>query len=428
MDVHEKSTDKPSESPSTVQGHLTPGDYLAYLNEAISSYRSDLARPGWTIWALVGALATAIWLLFDQLEAAAYSVRNTIVLLQTISLLLDAVTYFVPLAATSITDPTRQGGFRQSNLSLSQSRPTMIILTIRWAASALVAILLARSVPYYVTASAIIAVLLYLSVSALLFALSFMRYPYPIAAPLQTHISRGISGLLLVIGLVAAAGYARLLIPPAGSLTVADLRLASIVVAIWYLAFLLSRSPPGNAIYEALLAARRDFASGRITQEDTVRQVDIALSGSRLSDILQPEVAAILALYSRYDARMKSVSDQLATLEALWVQSSGKLTPEQAIITDSLMKSAFADLSESYRIFKKIPKAFTPLTRRGTMAKLLAGTQDVPLEDVQERLLLALEHTKMQSREAGERLKSVVRTTEGEDALKRYEKEIGPLD
>jgi hypothetical protein len=332
------------------------------------------------------------------------------------------------LTAPPILDSSRQGRFRQSDFGLGQSRPTIIILGLRWAASILAAVILASAVPAYVTIAAILSPLLYLLVSAFLFVLSFLRYPYPIAAPRQTRLSRAISAILVALGLVAAAGYARLLIPPVGSIDIADIRLASVVVAISYLAFLLSRSPPGNAIYESLLSARRDFASGRITHEDTVRQVDIALSGSRLSDMLQPEVAAILALYSQYDARMKSVSQQLATLEDLWVESSGMQDAKQEIIVESLMKSAFTDLGEAWRIFDRLPKAFTPLTRRGSMAKLLAGALEPPLGEVENKIRLAMDHSKLQSREVSERLKSLIRSTEGEAVLEKYEKEFGPLD
>src|SRR3989339_2138738 len=66
-------------------------DFLEYIDSEISYIESTYKRPGWTQWALLGALSASIWLLLDEFE----NVTN-FKIIDTLYLIL-AITFFQEL-------------------------------------------------------------------------------------------------------------------------------------------------------------------------------------------------------------------------------------------------------------------------------------------------------------------------------------------
>lgn len=64
----------------TATQKATTPDVLQYLNQEINQLLADQKQPGWTVWALLGALATTLWLLSEELGAPSVSVSNSLLL------------------------------------------------------------------------------------------------------------------------------------------------------------------------------------------------------------------------------------------------------------------------------------------------------------------------------------------------------------
>ena len=106
-------------------------DFINYLDQEISSYRSDLTRPGWTTWALVGAIAAASWLLLEQAEKSGFAFRNVLFVLLVVSLFLDAGTHLATLISGSTIKDSRPSKYRLASGLLGQNRVGLILLSIR---------------------------------------------------------------------------------------------------------------------------------------------------------------------------------------------------------------------------------------------------------------------------------------------------------
>ncbi len=59
--------------------------FVDYLSKEIDQLHEDIKRPGWTIWAIVAAIASLSWLLILELEKNLYQLDQVLLLFLIIS-------------------------------------------------------------------------------------------------------------------------------------------------------------------------------------------------------------------------------------------------------------------------------------------------------------------------------------------------------
>ncbi len=223
-------------------------DFVNYLNEEISSYHSDLTRPGWTTWAIVGAISAAIWLLLEQFEKSVFDLQNVFFLLLVVSFLMDAGIYLVALVSRRTVEDSGSSKFRMTSARFGQNRVGLILLIIRWAVQIILAVEFSFLVSWPITLGAIVTSALNLAGTLLLIVMSFLSSPIPRKIKPRQRGAVFTQSLLAVIALVALFGYLRAIPSLSPSIEVGDLRLASLIVAILFLIFLMVRSSSGQWI------------------------------------------------------------------------------------------------------------------------------------------------------------------------------------
>src|SRR5690606_39528612 len=67
--------------------------FLEYLNTEIEQIREDMKTPGWTQWAIIGALASIFWLLVLEVEKDVFDSNQTLMLFAIISLFVNTIRY-----------------------------------------------------------------------------------------------------------------------------------------------------------------------------------------------------------------------------------------------------------------------------------------------------------------------------------------------
>ena len=65
-------------------------EFDTFLDSEIENLRSEIQRPGWTSWALSGALAALVWILISLVEEGGYSLEAVGSLLLVVGLFLCA--------------------------------------------------------------------------------------------------------------------------------------------------------------------------------------------------------------------------------------------------------------------------------------------------------------------------------------------------
>src|SRR5260370_28272671 len=101
-------------------------DMVKLLEFEIGHIRTEQSKPGWTKWALMGGLATTLWLLTLELEQKKIRGRHVIFLFLLLSLSYDSVKLVSSVISKPL--PHRSAGrFVMVRTRLTQDRPLTIL-------------------------------------------------------------------------------------------------------------------------------------------------------------------------------------------------------------------------------------------------------------------------------------------------------------
>jgi hypothetical protein len=101
-------------------------EFNTFLDSEIENLRSEVERPGWTSWALTGALAALVWILISLVEQGNHSLKAVASLLLVISL----VTYCYALVKGHVSPglPSERPKGRLMPMHLINANMPVIIL------------------------------------------------------------------------------------------------------------------------------------------------------------------------------------------------------------------------------------------------------------------------------------------------------------
>jgi hypothetical protein len=407
---------------------LKTQEYIAYLDGEIEGLRRELEWPGWSRWAIVGAMATLVWLLFDLVETTSYSVSKIIVSILTVSLFTDGMTFLSQVVNRDRENSPEEIRFHVTKQIFGNNRGALLLLTARWIVPIVLAIGISDRVHLALTISSIMISVLFLLVAVPFMVLSFMRVHFPTSIGANRPSVRFISAVLGLVAVLSSLGYGEYLLHSLDGLDFPELRIVVTTLSLFVLLFLLTRSPHGLSILKSLTLVRRNLALNAISVEDAARETEIALAGLAASEAFQAEVSEILDLIGEGNSKMHSVNKQLVVLESLWAGSGGHLTDDQQTISDSLYRSTMLDVLSSNRFVKnKLEGKISSLNGRLAFAASLAGNTDDSLYSVMEKIRQALDENQAKAKENIESIVSLIRTTEGDEAVQKYEDEFGKL-
>ncbi len=96
------------------------------LNSETDNLRNEIQRPGWTTWALTGAVATLIWILIALVEEGDYSLKAVASILTVIWFL--ELPYLLVKGVISPNPPsTTTGGRFMPSYRAAANRPGIIL-------------------------------------------------------------------------------------------------------------------------------------------------------------------------------------------------------------------------------------------------------------------------------------------------------------
>lgn len=356
-----------------------------FLNSEIESLRSEIQRPGWTNWALTGALAALVWILISLIEQGNYNLREIGSLLLVISFSIYVYALIHGLIRPNL--PSQQHRGRLMHTDLTGSNITFIILIIAQLVF-LIIVILQLSTELGSVATSISLAAVSIPLFSAVMSIIFIATRFPVLYNPSHRYTKVVSVVCSVLMLLSVWYQIRLLWISPGGATIYDVRLALVIAAIFYLSCKLVFIPRGNLTLDLLTTIRRELLFGRIELEPAIQQVDIALAGLRASDLLESYVTKLLSLYR--DAKSvfsKSVSfvDQLEEWQSGTVE---KMSPEQLTFRRELTKALDSSIDEAYDIVVvAIPRAYKPIEQRIMLLKsmrLLEGSAD--LKELEQKL------------------------------------------
>ena len=385
------------------------------LNSEITFIRSEYERPGWTRWALLGGIASTIWLIMDRVEQDSFEVMNVMTLFLAFSLMLYVLANLSILLDSLHADGISAGRFRVTNRWFAQSRAGLMVFLAHSIAVIAIANSVRAHVPWPFTAMVYVVYGLLTCVLLLAFALTCFSYPFRLK-PGSPRSSKVFDLVLIVGSVIPAVAYLDSVIRSPSAASVEDFRMASLLVVLYYLLRTLAGLRGKTPILNSLVATRRELLCGRIDIETAMQQINIALAGLEVSDILHEDVRGLLDLWRTYGAEMHKASEKMKTLRMTVERIAGseEEPDEQNLsILESLGNSIRSHMETGSGIQDEIDQCLQRFNRK---TKLLARIS----REAEPAVTEVLNQVNAAAKEAGKCFEEFVEESE---ALSRYVKE-----
>jgi len=302
-------------SPATsIDLHATEVDHvLRVLDFEIERVSSEQARPGWSLWALYGAMATVIWLLIEQTLSGLVDVSNTLHLFVAFSALMSARHLFLSLQSFGKSRSTSSPRFNW--VGDATNRLEILLSFVKNSAVTLVALLVPAGVVWYYRATAVSTYGIMAVLALFTLVISLFRFPISRQSPaVDSRIGKLLAAGLWILsaGILTAIAYGYIfsLTTSPRPVTASDIKTAGLIVVLPFLVRALTLEHAPRPLLVSLIETRRDLVFGQADLNAAIKRAEIAILGMNESDVLQLDISEILDSFEKVDIQVALV-DQL---------------------------------------------------------------------------------------------------------------------
>jgi hypothetical protein len=357
---------------------------LAIIDWEINARKEESQRPGWTKWAIFGALATVAWVFLNSLGAQVVSWPTVTAYVACLWMLID----LLGRCGSLIGNRTRLSQTLLLKTSYLASSRTQLVLQLLRSVFLLIAVL---TILTFTWKPSMVAAAVWYGLGSLVFlVLTVMSFgQQPIAIPHDTG-RRGWLRLthLVPIGLLAIAvvrGPTSTLTSALTGTTLLELRLACLLVVACYLAYLALRDAADVPLLNELVSLRRNLAMERIDVESARKQLDLTMSGLRISDVMQKGVSRVIQYSEELSVSVEQATKTLSTLDSVMhrlVADPASMTPDDQTTTVALLEAANRQLGISEPLTDKLMDSIKKLSTGGRMWKVLAPDRAAEVDEL----------------------------------------------
>lgn len=395
-----KSIESNLYSEQIKQSILDPSQVLHVLDAEINQILQKEKQPGWTSWAIYGAIATLTWLLFNQLENLTINITSVSILFLLFSLSIDFIELLLILFL-----PGTYGFGKRRRFFLSSyyanNRFNLILQLLRFIA----VIFLVQKYSYMVntffssSVSFLYGTLAFGSV--LIIVLSFLRIPLPPTNICSFVLFSSLSSLIILSSIIAFS-LSLMQNPP----NISDYRVGSLLTALSYLILLLTRKGGDTPLLSSLVNLRRDLVFGKISVEYAVDQADIALRGLQISDVLQEDVRYMLELFNKVSSESEMIISKVNAIKLQLPENLSELSAEQRLLIKTTVESFKSHIDEEEELIKSIDKKLDKFIRKLSWLGVIKKPSK-ELFEILIKLKSAISSVKNKIREAEESMDSI---------------------
>lgn len=356
---------------------------VALLEFEIKQIRSAESEPGWTTWALLGGLATTLWLMAAEIEQHRASPQALSLIFLVLSLGLISIK--VGHRFLSPSPPSLRSALRFHQVHRFLKTRTSFILDIIHS-SVLLAI--AVSHRHLVSSGFLITACIFFGFSLLAnlsgFVMSFFRIPFTDYQTSRARQAMFVAYALSGVAVITVAGFAWPLINGKISPSVSEYRIAGLLVAICELLFLIVKRGPSTPLLQTLIDIRRNLAFGNLGLEDAKRQIEIALEGMTVADVLQDDIAGILSHIERMNVHLESAIKEVNAFTATVSRDREGIPEDQHNLLMAVRQSAETHLEHAEDIQKDILISLKKFKRRASFMLGMSPEAKDSLETVRQ--------------------------------------------
>ena len=365
-----------TDSITTVASEVTnPSQRLAELLDfEIQRIQAESARPGWSRWALLGALATSAWLALGEVESGQVDLPKALLVALVVHLLYDVLVWgsHVLTASQGATQRSRIR-FRSTSFFFSQDRVYIVANFARYAALLGIALVNPLVSAGWLTL-AVYAVPSFVMVClVLLLVLSFVQLPIP--EPPATRpiawVAINVTGCAVIA--IAFGHLSRVLFATLSPADIPSVRVGVLIVVIGILACLLARERIQPALLTTLIDVRREFGLDELDYATARRQTDLALKGMTVSDIFQERAKRILEYLREISkACERAISQTKAMVSLLGSKKPSEYGEDEKTIAEATFTSVEASLDSAKKTLLKSSEETDALVKQVRRVGLFA--------------------------------------------------------
>jgi hypothetical protein len=319
---------------------------IGLLEFEISRIHAASSRPGWTRWAILVAMSSAVWLGLGELGSKSFSLQSVLFTALVIHTAYDLLVCFSHLiAAAGRNDRTNERRYRSTTL-LMNGRASLTANVARYG----VLFAVAWTSPYLADGYDSIII------QSARFAIFFVWVPLLVVSSIDVPVAMNASVPSVPHRVVAAmlvlSTGAALISVGAGAYPevwndIATLRLGGLIVVVLVLACVLAAEATEPPLLETLVDVRRRLGLGELDFQTARGQVDIALRGMTVSSMFQEQAERILQRLREGARSADSGQNQVNTLKCSIETDRLDLRNSDILIVNAAIDSAIASLDKA---------------------------------------------------------------------------------
>jgi len=337
---------------------------IHFLEYEINSRRSEATRPGWTTWAILGAIASLLWLMFSVLDTSeSNSWLNILYITLLLSVSFDLLFLLnVFFSSAAFKQFGRAGRFEYLDTSIGSF---LVLILLRTGVLLILVYCISPKLNNFVEFCCWSFLVLNLIQISLLLVLFYLQIPTPtIPNPRFKGISYIYNIFWLAFGGIATIGLIALIYSKALVPLIPEWRIGFIIFSLSLLILILFRSKTSSILLLQLDDIRRKLSLGQIDLNRAKQQIDLIVHGLAFSDILQSKINDVLVplytmqnIYEKYDSELKIIEKFIGT-------PSEKLNKEDKTTVDAILRSLFERQNEIKSETQTLLKNKAKLDRR----------------------------------------------------------------
>jgi hypothetical protein len=291
---------------------------IHFLEYEITNRMSDVKKPGWTIWAILGAIASAIWLTLSVIETSSPLLLANICLIFLLLSILCSSLYILINNLNKIDSKNLYSNvarFDHVDSIMSQSRLSLIwiflwsiILIYIFFESQLTDLDFIKKIGYaylFTCSTSIFIVLIF----------SFFHIPFPKEPQSKNNLLSIIIGYgLPILGVVTVISSITYLNSKQVLASISEYKISFLVFAISILLLIMTRSKQESSLLIQLKDIYKKLSLGQIDHEVATKQVDIILNGMTLSEALQLDISSILSALRKLQQEYQNQTSEISIL------------------------------------------------------------------------------------------------------------------
>ena len=333
------------------------------LEYEISSRHTKANRQGWTTWAILGAVASLLWLMSSVLDTTtSISWRNVLFIVLLSSISFDFLLLLNKLFFGESYQSLNENRFQNIDIS---SRKVLFFMLVRATLLLIIIIWLSPVLGQLVKLSCWGFFMFFFIMAIVIMKLVFLKIPVPMESHSRTKQSAYIYTIIMAaVGCIAIVGLVRIIYFNTISPSISEWRIGLILFCLSLLTIILFLFKPNPILLLQLDDIRQKLAMGQIELNRAKQQIDLIIHGLTLSNIFQSKISDILVVLKTIQNMFNKFHSEIAIVNKFVEAPSEDMTKKDSSTVYKALIAISEIQEEIESQYQKVGNKYSKLNRK----------------------------------------------------------------